>query len=403
MKIVKGGVCAPKGFLSSGIHAGIRKNPEKKDLALIYSSTPCKSAGITTQNKVVAAPVLVTREHLLSGNAQAIICNSGNANACTHNQMEIANEMCKLTGESLNIPKEKVLVASTGVIGQAMDITPVKEGLPLLVEELSGCSKNAGQAIMTTDLTEKNFAVSFQLNEKIVTIGGIAKGSGMIHPNMATMLAFITTDAEISQEMLQESVKEIGDKTFNMISVDGDTSTNDMLLVLANGLAGNKPITLKDDSYKKFSVALEKVLTHLAIAIAADGEGASKLLTCNVTGGKSLSDARIIAKSVVKSNLLKAAMFGEDSNWGRVLCAIGYSGADFSPDKCSVEFQSSYGSICVCENGLQVDFDEELSAKILTDSEIVINIMLKDGVGNATAWGCDLTYNYVKINGAYRS
>lgn len=404
MKTVNGGVCAPKGFVAGGIYSGIRKNPNKKDLALIYSKVPCAAAGVTTTNKVAAAPVKVTRANLLSGDAQAIICNSGNANACTPNQMEIAHNMCQLAAESLGISKEDVLVASTGVIGQAMSIDPIANSIGPLSDSLSSSGSDAAaNAIMTTDMFKKEIAVTTEIGGKTVTIGGIAKGSGMIHPNMATMLGFITTDAAISPAMLSQMVKELSADTFNMISVDGDTSTNDMVLVLANGMAENPLVSSEDNGYDLLKSAMFEVFKHLAVAIAADGEGASKLLICNVTGAKTTADAKLLAKSVVKSSLLKAAMFGEDGNWGRVLCAMGYSGADFEPEDTSVSFSSPKGTVKVCEQGMELAFDEEKTSDILSEKEISINISLGEGSACATAWGCDLTYDYVKINGAYRS
>lgn len=403
MKIIDGGVCAPLGFYASGIHCGIRKNKEKKDLALIYTNTLSAAASVYTLNLVKGAPIYVTKENLKNGYAQAIICNSGNANTCNANGIDIANETCELVAKELGIKKEDVIVASTGVIGQPLDITPIKNGIPSLVKALGHHSHDANQAIMTTDLVEKEIAVSFKLGGVECRIGGIAKGSGMIHPNMATMLVFITTDANISPEMLNKALKSDCDDTFNMISVDGDTSTNDMVSILANGLANNEKIVSENEDFDTFMKALNLVTSTLCKKIAADGEGATKLLECNVYNANSEKNAKIVAKSVITSSLFKAAMFGADANWGRVLCAIGYSKADVDVLKIDVDFESVKGKIEVCKNGSGVDFSEELAKEILLEKEVKININLNDGNNNATAWGCDLTYDYVKINGDYRS
>lgn len=404
MKIINGGVCAAKGFTAAGIHCGIRKNRSKKDLSLIYSSVPASAAAVYTTNLVKGAPLTVTKDHLADGKAQAVICNSGNANTCNADGIEIAEKMSKLTAEALGISAEDIVVASTGVIGQPLNIEPIAEGILQLASALSeNGSADAAQGIMTTDTAVKEIAVQFELGGKVCRIGGIAKGSGMIHPNMATMLVFITTDAAISHGMLKKALSGDVADTFNMISVDGDTSTNDMVTVLANGLAGNAEITSEDSDYKTFMKALNTVTVHLCRMIAADGEGATKLLECYVSGACDKQTAKAVAKSVVCSSLIKAAMFGADANWGRVLCAIGYSGADINVSKVSVSFKSTKGEIAVCKNGSGVDFSEEKAKEILLENEITIAVSLGDGSASSTAWGCDLTYDYVKINGDYRT
>lgn len=404
MQYISGGVCAAKGFLASGLHCGIAKKANKKDLALIYSPTPCHAAGVTTQNKVRSAPVLLTIDHLQSGTAQAIIANSGNANACTPNAMEVATKMSELAAQSLGLQPQQVLVASTGVIGQPMDIAPIERNIHALAEQLSeNGNKDCMAAILTTDLVSKESAVRFVLGEKECTIGGICKGSGMIHPNMATLLSFLTTDVAISSELLQKALKQAVFNSFNMISVDRDTSTNDTALLLSNGEANNPMIQIENEDYQLFFQALESVCIQLAKQIAADGEGASKLVECDVTGANSQSDARALAKSVICSPLLKAAMFGSDANWGRILCALGYAGVDFDPQAVSVSFVSSAGSLSVCKNGEAVPFSEEKAKSILSQKEITILVSVGNGNYQATAWGCDLTYDYVKINGDYRS
>ena len=404
MKMIEGGVCAPKGFTANGIHCGIRKNRTKRDLALIYSQTKASAAAVYTTNLVKGAPLLVTREHLADGAAQAIICNSGNANTCNANGIEIARQMSDLLGQALNISPKDVVVASTGVIGQPMEITPIAAGIPGLIEGLTtDGSDRAAEGIMTTDTVKKEVAVEFTLGGKICRMGGIAKGSGMIHPNMATMLVFITTDAAISPALLQKALRSDIADTFNMVSVDGDTSTNDMVTVLANGMAGNPEITREDEDFAAFMKALNTVTVHLCRCIAGDGEGATKLLECHVTGAQTVETAKTVAKSVICSSLLKAAMFGADANWGRVLCAIGYSGAQVDVNKIDVAFQSQAGTIPVCKNGAGLDFSEELAKKILLEKEIEILVELHSGTACSTAWGCDLTYDYVKINGDYRT
>lgn len=404
MKLIKGGICAAKGFSASGIHAGIRKNKTKKDLALILSSVPAKAAAVYTQNLVKGAPLSVTKKHIENGIAQAIICNSGNANTCNSDGIEIAEKMCSCLSSATGISENDIVVASTGVIGQPLDIAPIKAEIPSLVSSLSEQgSTDACSAIMTTDTKEKEIALEFTLGGKLCHIGGIAKGSGMIHPNMATMLVFITSDVSISAEMLKKALSQDVASTFNMLSIDGDTSTNDMAVVLANGLAENAEITEDGEDFAIFMKALNTVNVALCRMIASDGEGATKLLECMVTGAKSENSAKAVAKSVVCSSLLKAAMFGADANWGRVLCAIGYSGADVAVDKVDVSFKSKSGKIDVCKNGCGIDFSEDTAKKILSENEIEIWVELNDGNAASTAWGCDLTYDYVKINGDYRT
>jgi len=404
MKDITGGICAPMGFTANGIHAGIRKNTSKKDMALIVSEVPATSAAVYTQNKVKGAPLFVTKKHLKDGIARAIICNSGNANTCNANGVDIANETCDLVGFHLGMDPNDVIVASTGVIGQPMTINPFKEHMAELADGLNrNGSADAVQGIMTTDTVPKEFAKEFILDGTICRIGAIAKGSGMIHPNMATMLAFVTTDVAISKEMLDVMIHDVTNDTFNMVSVDGDTSTNDMLCVMANGMAGNKKIVMKDKNYYVMFEALMDICTELSKAIAKDGEGATKLLTCHVTGAKTIKDAKVVAKSVITSTLFKAAMFGRDANWGRVLCAIGYAEADLDIEKVAVSLSSSCGKVDVCAGGAGVPFDEDEALKVLSEDEITIDVTLGDGEADATAWGCDLTYEYVKINGEYRT
>ncbi len=404
MKIISGGVTAAKGFKAGGVHCGIRKNRSKRDLALILSETRANTAAVYTTNLVKGAPLTVTKNHIADGYAKAIICNSGNANTCNANGIEIAEQMSQILGEALNISPEDVVVASTGVIGQPLDITPIKNGIPELINSLSDDgSLDAAEGIMTTDTRVKEIAVEFEVGGKICKIGGIAKGSGMIHPNMATMLVFITTDCNISSKMLSKALSSDIENTFNMVSVDGDTSTNDMVCVLANGMAGNAEITEENDDFNAFMQALNTVNIHLCRCIAGDGEGATKLLECKVSNAESEQIAKTVAKSVICSSLTKAAMFGADANWGRVLCAIGYSKADVDVTKIDVSFKSAKGEISVCENGSGVDFSEEKAKEILLEDEIEILVNLNSGDFSATAWGCDLTYDYVKINGDYRT
>ena len=401
---INGGVCAAKGFKASGIHCGIRKNKEKKDLSLIFSELSASASAVYTTNLVKGAPLTVTKNHLQNGKAQAIICNSGNANTCNANGIEIAEKTCELLAKELNIPQDDVIVASTGVIGQKLDITPIAKNIPSLVKSLSkDGGDDASEGIMTTDTVKKEIAFEFEISGKTCRIGGIAKGSGMIHPDMATMLVFITTDVSISPEMLSKALKTDVSSTFNMVSVDGDTSTNDMVTVMANGMAGNDKIVEENEDFAIFMKALNSVTVYLCRAIASDGEGATKLLECTVSGAKTLADAKKIAKSVVCSSLLKAAMFGADANWGRILCAIGYSKADVDVSKIGVFLKSRAGKIEVCRDGSGVDFSEEEAKKILSENEIDIEINCGDGEYSSVAWGCDLTYDYVKINGDYRT
>ena len=400
MKIIENGVCAAKGFTASGVHCGIRKNKTKNDLALIYSETKASAAAVYTTNLVKGAPLVVTKEHIKDGKAQAVICNSGNANTCNANGIEIAEQMSDLTAKALNIDPKDIVVASTGVIGQPLDIEPIAKGIPMLVESLSkDGTRNAAEGIMTTDTVVKEIAVEFEIDGKVCRIGGIAKGSGMIHPNMATMLVFITTDTAISPEMLGKALSGDIKNTFNMVSIDGDTSTNDMVTVFANGMAGNEEIVSEGENFEIFMKALNTVTVHLCRMIAADGEGATKLLECRVKGAESEEIAKTVAKSVICSSLL----FGADANWGRVLCAIGYSGADIDVNKVGVFFRSAKGEIEVCRNGAGVEFSEEKAKEILLEKEIDIDVTLGEGEFEATAWGCDLTYDYVKINGDYRT
>ena len=403
MKQTEGGICAAKGFTANGIHCGIRKNKGKRDLSLIFSEKRAATACVYTKNLVKGAPLEVTRQNISDGYAQAVICNSGNANTCNANGREIALEMCDLCAKELGISEKDIVVASTGVIGQPLDITPIAAGIPELAKGLGANGSAAAEGIMTTDTVEKQISFSFDIDGTECRIGGIAKGSGMIHPNMATMLVFVTTDCAVSPEMLQKALSADVETSFNMVSVDGDTSTNDMVCVMANGMAGNAVIDAPGTAFDTFCKALNAVTVHLCRLIAGDGEGATKLLECNVRGAKDDETAKTVAKSVICSSLLKAAMFGADANWGRVLCAIGYSGADVDVEKIDVEFESAAGAITVCVNGAGVDFSEEKAKEILVEKEIKINIDLKSGKGGATAWGCDLTYDYVRINGDYRT
>ena len=403
MKIVDGGVCAAKGFTAAGVHCGIRKNKTKKDLALIVSEKKAAAAAVYTTNLVKGAPLTVTKAHLTDGTAQAIICNSGNANTCNANGIEIAEQMCSLLADGLHISADDVVVASTGVIGQPLDIAPVKAGIGPLIDALGDRSSDAAQGIMTTDTKEKSVAVEFTVGGKICRLGGIAKGSGMIHPNMATMLVFLTTDCAISPAMLQKALSGDVTETFNMVSVDGDTSTNDMVTILANGMAENPEICAEGEALDAFMQALNTVTVHLCRCIAGDGEGATKLLECRVTGAADKATAKTVAKSVICSSLTKAAMFGADANWGRVLCAIGYSGADVDVSKIDVAFRSQKGTVAVCESGAGIPFSEDEAKQILLQPEIEILVELNAGDAASTAWGCDLTYDYVKINGDYRT
>ena len=404
MKLIEGGVCAAKGFKANGVHCGIRHNRTKRDLALIVSDVPASAAAVYTTNLVKGAPLTVTKAHIADGIAQAVICNSGNANTCNANGIEIAEGMSILVEKATGIKANDVVVASTGVIGQPLSLEPIEKGMGELVAGLSydGCSA-AAEAIMTTDTVKKEIALEFTLDGKTCHLGGIAKGSGMIHPNMATMLVFITTDVAISAEMLQKALRTDVQATFNMLSIDGDTSTNDMVTVLANGLAGNPEITEEGEDFATFMTALNTVTVQLSRTIVGDGEGATKLLECVATGADTLEAARIASKSVICSSLFKAAMFGADANWGRVLCAVGYSGADVDVNKIGVSFRSKAGTVEVCKDGAGVPFSEEEAKKVLLEKEIEILLTLGDGPFGATAWGCDLTYDYVKINGDYRT
>ena len=404
MKMISGGVCAAKGFKANGIHCGIRHNHTKKDLALIVSDVKATAAAVYTQNLVKGAPLAITKENISDGFAQAIICNSGNANTCNADGPQIARDMCALVEKTAGISAKDVVVASTGVIGQPLNIEPIAKGMEELTAGLSyDGGHTAAEAIMTTDTVSKEVAVEFTLGGKVCRMGGIAKGSGMIHPNMATMLVFITTDAAISREMLQKALSTDITATFNMLSIDGDTSTNDMVTVLANGLAGNAEIVSEGEDFTVFMQALNSITVSLCRMIAGDGEGATKLLECKTTGADTLEAAKTAAKSVICSSLLKAAMFGADANWGRVLCAIGYSGADVDVNKIDVSFKSKAGTIEVCRDGAGVPFSEEIAKQILLEKEIEILVGLGDGPYSASAWGCDLTYDYVKINGDYRT
>ena len=403
LKKIDGGVCAAKGFSANGVHCGIRKNRTKRDLALIFSECPASSAAVYTKNLVKGAPLTVTKNNISNGIAQAVICNSGNANTCNANGIEIAEQMCALVAEKMNIDKSDVIVASTGVIGQPLDIEPIANGMESLAAGLGNNNDFACEAIMTTDTRQKSISYEFEIGGVTCKIGGIAKGSGMIHPNMATMLVFVTTDCAISAEMLRKALSNDVITSFNMVSVDGDTSTNDMVSIMANGLAGNKLIDSENEDFAVFTEALHAVTSYLCKMIAGDGEGATKLLECKVSGAVDDVNARIIAKSVICSSLFKAAMFGADANWGRVLCAIGYSGADVDVNAVSVSFASVSGEITVCVDGAGIPFSEELAKKILLEKEIQIIIGVGNGNGEAVAWGCDLTYDYVKINGDYRT
>lgn len=412
-KVIDGGICASKGFKASGIYCGIKRpandTPEtkhKNDICIFVSDTVCNTAAVYTQNKVKGAPILVTKKNLeKSGNKSiAVIANSKNANTCNADGIEKAEAMCELLAKELNIPKEQVIVASTGVIGQILPIEPIKTGIPKLVKELD-YNKNieAATAIMTTDTVKKEYAIEFEIDGIKCHLGGMAKGSGMIHPNMATTLNFITTDCAISSNLLQEALSEIVKVTYNCLSIDGDTSTNDMVSLMANGMADNKEITSHGADFDTFKSALYEVMANLTRMLAKDGEGATKLIECITSGAKDKDTAITVAKSVVCSSLFKAAIFGEDANWGRILCAVGYAQADFDINKVDVDLKSKNGIISVCKNGTGIEFSEEKASEILSADEIYVLINLNDGSEKATAWGCDLTYDYVKINGDYRT
>lgn len=415
LKMIDGGICAARGFRASGTYCGIKKpnvenlNPDikhKNDICLYVSDVVCNAAAVYTQNKVKGAPILVTKANLSkSGNkAKAVIANSKNANTCNADGEEKANRMCELVANELNIPKEQVIVASTGVIGQILPIEPIERAVPILAKELDyGKNLEAATAIMTTDTVKKEYAVEFIIDGKICKIGGMAKGSGMIHPNMATTLNFITTDCAISSDILQKALSEIVKVTYNCLSIDGDTSTNDMVCLMANGLALNEEITAEGENFEIFKAALYEVMSNLTRMLAKDGEGATKLLECITSGAKDKDTAITVAKSVVCSSLFKAAMFGEDANWGRVLCAIGYADAEFDINKVDVDLKSDKGTVSVCRNGSGIEFSEEKASEVLSSDEIQILVELHEGSEKATAWGCDLTYDYVKINGDYRT
>ena len=406
MQWTAGGVCAAEGFRAAGMHCGLKK--ENLDLALIASNVSAHGAAVYTKNAVQAAPLHVSRQHLADGSLQAVVINSGNANACAPDGEQNALAMCKFTAEGLGIPAEQVAVSSTGVIGVPMTgkMDLVRDGIGVLCRSLSSDasgSEAAAQAIMTTDLAQKEVAVTITLGGKTVSIGAIAKGSGMIHPNMGTMLCFITTDAAIEKGLLEQALRHAVDHSFNRVSVDGDTSTNDFCLILANGLAGNGEIRRQDADYGLFLQALTDLCVHLARAVAADGEGATHLITCSVNQAADEDSATAIARSVISSSLVKSAIFGKDANWGRILCAAGYSEANFDPELVSISFVSEAGEILVCKDGRGLSFDEALARKVLTPHEIIIRIDLAQGVAASTCWGCDLTYDYVKINGDYRT
>lgn len=404
-EFIDGGVCAAKGFKASGVIAGIKAgNTTKRDLALISCDVRCKAAALFTTNKVKGAPIIVSREHLKDGYAQAVVVNSGNANTCNANGIEIAEGMCALAAEGLNIANEDILVGSTGVIGQRLDLAPIKNAFPALLEGLSEKNSTlACEAIMTTDTRKKEFAVEFEIDGKKCRLGGISKGSGMINPNMATMLAFITTDVAINGELLKKALVRVNSLTYNMVSVDGDTSTNDSLFLMSSGLAGNAEIICEDKNYEIFENALYAVMMNLARETARDGEGATKLIECVVSGADTEETAKKVAKSVISSSLVKAALFAADANWGRILCAIGYTDAEFDIERVAVDLASDKGVIPVCRNGAGVDFSEEKAKEILSEDEIKILVNLNGGDRCAIAWGCDLTFEYVKINAEYRT
>ena len=404
-KFIDGSVTSPKGFTANGVCAGVKAgNTTKRDLAMIYCERPCSAAAIFTKNIVKSDTIYITQKHLENGIAQAVIVNSGNANACNPDGTEKAEALCELAADALGIDVNDVIVASTGVIGQALPIEPIKKGVEAMKGTLSkDGGTNAAEAIMTTDTVKKQWALELELDGKTVTIGGIAKGSGMIHINMGTTLSFVTTDAAISSEMLKSALVEAADVSYNMVSVDGDTSTNDTLAIMASGLAGNTEITEKNAEYRTFTEALTAAFKAVAKKLAADGEGATKLVICKVEGAKDDKNAKTIAKSIICSSLVKAAMFGADANCGRILCAIGYSGAEVDVKKIDVSYKSAKGEILVCKDGCGLAFDEDKAKEILLENEIDILVALGDGNSSAEAYGCDLTYDYVKINGDYRT
>ncbi len=406
MKQIFGGICAAKGFVANGVHAGIKatSKPDRNDLGMIYSETLCAAAGMFTTNKVKAAPVWVDMKHLENGTAQVIIANSYIANACAPEGEETCAMECQAVAKALNLKEDDVLVSSTGVIGVRLNVEAIVEALPNLLQGLNPDGSDAmAHAIMTTDTVKKEFAYEFELDGKTCHLGGISKGSGMIHPHMGTMLCYLTTDVAITSEMLKEALHLVVAKTFNRISVDGDMSTNDSCMILANGMAENNVIREKNEAFDTFVSVLMQLCTDLAKLMAEDGEGASHLITCEVTGAKDEATAELMSKSVISSSLTKAAIFGKDANWGRILCAMGYSGADFDPEAVTIEMASTAGSITVCQKGRGVAFDEALATTILSEKEVIIKCNVGDGNGEATCWGCDLTYDYVKINGDYRT
>ena len=405
-KVIPGGVCAAKGFSASGVHAGFRANPNKLDLAIIKADVRCAAAGVYTTNKVYGAPIKVDRAHLVDGHAQAVLVNSGNANTCAANGVDLANECCALVAQQLGIAAEDVLPASTGVIGQPMTIDPFARGIPAAAARLQASaegSSEAAKAIMTTDTYEKEYAIEFELAGKTCRLGAIGKGSGMIAPNMATMLAFYTTDAAVSPALLEKALKTVVPGTYNQMSVDLDTSTNDTLIIMASGLAGNPEITEENADYDAFVAALTAIAEHMCAEHAGDGEGATHLITCEVTHAPDLKTARAVSRSVVCSNLFKAAVFGRDANWGRIMAAAGYSGADVDPTRADCIIKSAAGEVQVMKDGFGADFSEELAKKVLTEHDITVIVRFYQGDGEAKAWGCDLTYDYVKINGDYRT
>lgn len=401
---IQGGVCAPKGFVAGGILSGIRPGRKKPDLAMILCEKECAAAAVYTQNKVKGAPLLVTRQNISDGRARAVLCNSGNANTCNPNGVEVAQACCLLAAEATGLTQNDIVVASTGVIGQELSLQPFETGIPKLVKALSADgSKHAAEAIMTTDTTRKEFAVEFEMGGKACRVGCICKGSGMINPNMATMLIFITTDVNIHPSLLHSALAEEVQTSINQICVDGDTSTNDMAVVLASGLAGNEELCEKNADYEVFCHALHDLCVKMSRALAADGEGATKLLECEVCGAPTQTIARAIAKSIISSDLFKSAMFGEDANWGRALCAIGYTPGEFDASRVSLVLKSAAGEVLVCENSAHHPFSEEQAANVLKEDTIQILVDMHDGSAVDSAWGCDLTYEYVKINGDYRT
>ena len=404
-RFIDGTITTPQGFTGAAICGGIKEdNTTKKDIMMVKCDTLCNAAAVYTKNLVKSDAILVTQEHLKNGKAQAIVANSGNANTCNADGYKKASDVCKLCASTLNIAEDDVIVASTGVIGVPLPLEPFEHKLYLMKKMMSSENgSDCAEAIMTTDTVKKEMAMEMTIDGKTVTVGGIAKGSGMIHINMGTMLSFVTTDCAISSKMLEEALKEAVEDSYNMVSVDGDTSTNDTLAIMASGKAGNKEITTKNEDYKTFVAGLTEAFKSLAKQLAKDGEGATKLLICDVSGAKTKKDAVGVAKTVIGSSLVKTAMFGADANWGRVLCAIGYSGMDVDISKVKVTFKSEGGEVLVCENGAGVGFDEDEAKEVLSCDTVIINIELNDGEGFAEAYGCDLTYDYVKINGDYRT